>query len=165
MSDILEGLVCTGPLDHVASVVRASGTALRFRFVSVGPFTVVERVADRHQGFSPLLAPLAVSLSLSLGPVALFLYDSRVAYRAASLFAGGAVHQSFGLEDERWVPLTEDGEPMLNATPVSVSQLVPGEEYATVMNAIDLALQSLTGNQLQWSTVHSHLSSGHGCSS
>ena len=165
MSDILEGLVCTGLLDHVGSVVRASGTALRFRFVSVGPFTIAERIATRDDGFSPQLAPLAASLSLPLGPIALFHYDSRVAYRAAILFAGGAAQRSFGLVDERWVPLSEDGEPVLHTTPVSFSQIVPGEEYTTIANAIDLALQSLTGGQLQWSTVHSRLSSGHGPSS
>jgi hypothetical protein len=71
--------------------------------------------------------------------VAIAYYD-RVALRQASLYADGALKQTFGADDELWVPLAEDGYPVTTAEPLRVNQLAAGEEYETLYNAIDLAL-------------------------
>ncbi len=69
-------------------------------------------------------------------------YDDSAGHREACLASGGVVIRTFGTEDELWVPLDEDGEPIITAEPLKTSQLLPAEEYETIQNAIDLAFRA-----------------------
>jgi hypothetical protein len=71
-----------------------------------------------------------------------FAYNDQIGLREAVLFTDGRTVREFGAEDELWVPLGEDGKPAPNVLPLSIGQLVPGEEYETSHNAIDLAFMA-----------------------
>ncbi len=158
MSEIYEGYVTKASERHIREALVETGTLLRFRLSSIGPYAVADRVAGREVSFSPEVQSLAAILSTLLGSLVTYLYDSRVGNRAGSVFDAGVQKHSFDEADELWVPLAEDGEPMAEAAPLHLSELRDDEEYETSMNAIDLALEQVGVGELNWRTLHDHLS-------
>ncbi len=145
---------------ELSAAIEASGSDLLLSvFIAGGSFCVAEVQAARSETFRPReLHALAANLSSRFGAVVSFEFDSRVGYRAATHFANGEVVGTFGVADELWVELGEEGDPLEDSPQLLPSQLKEGVEYETAWNAIDLALRSLGGCGLRWSTLHAALS-------
>ena len=46
-------------------------------------------------------------------------YNDQVGYRSAKIYENGECVKEFDADDELWIPLSENGEPNLKASPVS----------------------------------------------
>jgi len=112
---------------------------------AIGAVSADLSVVSREDGtvrrrFSEHIDQLAVELSMELGKALVVRYDDRVGLRWAGLYEGGEAVREFGEDDELWVPLGEDGEPVVDGLQLKYSELDPDEEYATSVNAIEAGL-------------------------
>ena len=73
-------------------------------------------------------------------------YDSRVAYRHAILMRNGVVLEEFGADDELWVPIDDQGNPIREAQHVKTSDLDPAVEYETIADVFFLAVRKLNAS-------------------
>lgn len=85
---------------------------------------------------------LAAEVSKSCGKALLARFDSRAGSRSSAVFENGQLGQTFGEDDELYVPLDDKGDPVRNASPVRLTMLDPDQEYETIQNAIQLGLRA-----------------------
>lgn len=105
---------------------------------------------ENAREFSKDIFEIAVYLSTKLETVLLIRYDSRISYRSSTLYREGKKIKEFSEEDELFVPLDEDGEPLTDNQRLKQSDFLPDEEYETVMNAIQLGLESINIDPGKW---------------
>lgn len=153
MSEIFEGVVIRVPAKVVESVIANLNTDLEFGLFGLsGQLSILYRNDAREVAeFSNTTNWLAEKLSRPLAQTLLVRYDSRIGHRSSVLYVNGALKREFGMKDELFVPLNEDGEPILTAPRLRFTELNPEEEYETIENAIQLGLTELgDGN---WSDI------------
>ncbi len=164
MSEVFLGIVVRGIVPAVAEVLTddplnnilvATRFSDDFLIVWVKNPPAATRISDGE--FDRLSRELSRRFSSSL----YLNYDSRLGYRESQLYEKGDSRLGFGLDDELWVPLREDGELDRSAPPMKVSELQEDEEYGTIKNAIDFGFESFGGGS--WSGLKSFISQCHCC--
>lgn len=137
MSEVFEGIAYAGPHVSTLNVEQrnemvpyelAPGRHLLAALPARGPFS---KATDRH----------AALLSEQVGSTVLIRYDTRIGHRSAVIYRNAAVERSYGEKDEIYVELDKTGEPILAGKRFRVDELQPEDEYETISNAIQLALE------------------------
>ncbi len=94
---------------------------------------------------------LARKLSTNFSRGLLIDYNDQVGYRSAKIYENGECVKEFDADDELWIPLSENGEPNLKASPVRSSEFLEDEEYETVKDALDLGFEAFGAGS--WSAL------------
>ncbi len=144
MSEIFEGVVVPA-VGGRAPAPAGRPAPLELSIARLGPdaFVVYRSDARHAAAFTDRTEALAEGLSEVVGRALLVRYDSRIGHRSACVYEHGNRVRTFGEDDELFVPLDEEGEPILSADPVTRSEFEDGEEYETVRNAIEQGLDAL----------------------
>jgi hypothetical protein len=149
MSEMYEGVVIAAGADRVRGAFDALASPLTLRLTELA--RRLWRLARRrpHRPLAPEEVEAvgsALAAALAMPTLAVF-YDSQVGLREAVLFdAVGAAAGVFGAEDEWWVPLDEDGEPVTTARGFRAAELdAQGEdfEFETAVSALDAGLDAV----------------------
>jgi hypothetical protein len=145
MSEMYEGVVVIGDRNPVQRALAAVRSPLSLRLVPLGEQVFgVYRVAHRQEAFDvPGINDVAAQLSCSLRVALAVFYDNRCGTEKAMLFSQGREGRAFGPEDELWVPLDEEGEPVLEGPRLKPAELQPDQEYDCVRSAIAAGLEAL----------------------
>jgi hypothetical protein len=145
MSEILEAVACkAGPEDATVFLERERpDLSLALAELSNRGIMLYRHDSRAHARFDPYMDHLAKALSSSFQRSLVIRYDSRESFRASALYTNGALHKQYGREDEIFVPLDEEGEPVVDGPTHRYSELDPSGEYETSTNAIELGLQKL----------------------
>ena len=142
MSEIFEGAIVPAINGGPPAL---SGIAMRLAASSLGPdaFVLYRTDLRRDAAFTREIDGLAEHLSNVTGRALVLRYDSRLGHRSSRLYIDGRQIRAFGEDDELFVPLDDDGEPVLSARPVRRDEFEAGAEYETVRNAIQLGMDAL----------------------
>jgi hypothetical protein len=142
MSELFEAVLAIG---FTAEAIRAPVIPPQFLSLAL-PHGVQAFVRDLSSGRQLSIddtRQLATTISSFSDSALAVFYDNRVALRAAVHYSRGKLVREYDAQDELWVPLDEDGQPLLGGPPLLVGDLSPEEEYETVRNAIDVALSAV----------------------
>ncbi|MHB1558362.1 MAG: hypothetical protein ACYC61_12955 [Isosphaeraceae bacterium] len=147
MSELYEGVVFRSDESTARRVLASLSCPLRLRLVALdmgaGVFGI-HRVAGRAESFDQAAVErIAERVSTEAGEAIALFYDNRCGVRASVLYSGGRRAREFGDEDAWWVPLDEDGEPILDGPRFWESEWSPDEEYDCIFSPIDAALVSI----------------------
>jgi hypothetical protein len=142
VSERYEGVAFCASVGEATDVVGQVNTDLMLQQERLSARVAgVVRVAEAMASFEEAsVCAIAAAISELGRPAAALFYDNSCGYRRAVVYEGGRVRRELGEDDELWVPLSANGEPMRQATPLRLDQLRDGEEYECVRSAIDLAL-------------------------
>lgn len=152
MSEIYEGIVCKAEKEKIEEFLY-SRQIREFNLKKVdNEILLILLTKNDVRSFSPNSEMVAKSLSLGFQKSLLFQYDSRVGYRASELFIDGEIKNIFGVEDELYMILDDDGEPDKNRGIIHYSEMLENEEYETSKNAIDIGLEHISSN-LNWNVL------------
>ena len=143
MSEVFEGILLASPFNEVQQAIRTLSPSLSLQVETLDDLSIVSRndQVGRLQ-FSMEIEPVAADLSKIIGKALVVRYDSGIGHRTSELFINGNMEKAFGEDDEVWVLLGEDGEPLVDGERFKLEELDPDEEYETIENAIQLGLQS-----------------------
>jgi hypothetical protein len=158
MSEVYNCLVIPQPLHTVAAVYHEtaySDVPYEFERVNADVTLMYHQAPRDDYRFAEEMDEIAVGLSTRLGAVLVFEYDSRVGHRASRVYKDGELTATFGEADELWVPLDEQGYPILTADRLHTGELLNDVEYETVENAINLGLKTVGAGD--WSDLHDFL--------
>lgn len=144
MSEVFEGVLSSTDVATAGQKLAEISPKAPFATAPLGEnLTVTYRSGSRYGVPGAVkVEGLAAAMSMALGSVLQVKYDSRTGYRSAILWNGGQAIAEFGAEDELFVPLDEDGEPVASATLRPRADLKSDEEYETAKNAIELGLDA-----------------------
>jgi hypothetical protein len=144
MSEVFEGVLLASPFNEVQKAVRTLPSSLSLKVEKLDDLSVVSRndQVGRPQ-FSQEIEQVATGLSNILGKALVVRHDSRIGHRTSELFINGNMERAFDEDDEVWVLLDEDGEPLVDGKRFKLADLDPDQEYETIENAIELGIQSL----------------------
>lgn len=142
MSEIFEGVLVAAGIKELRYL---NEQALELSALSSGVSVVFRDDARSKLQFAEAIEDLARMLSAKYSRALVVRYDSRIGHRSSEVMDGGRCVASYGENDELFVPLDEDGEPLDDATPIRRENLLQGEEYETKVNAIQLGL-----NHVEW---------------
>jgi hypothetical protein len=146
MSEMYEGVVVAGNPEQVRQAFRTLASLLTLRLVClVDEVFGVWRVAERADPFSTLeVENVAAHLSAVLDSTALAVfYDNSCGVRAAVLYEHGQPSREFGQDDELWVLLDEEGEPLVEGSKFRPDELREDEEYTCLWSAMHAGLDVL----------------------
>ncbi len=145
MSEVFEGFLASVAPGHLKNVVDETGVVVPLAFASLEEGTAVCYRVDPRDAlvFSEAMDRIVSNVSKSIGRSLLVRYDSRTGHRSATLYDRGEVEGDFGPDDELFVPLDEEGDPVRAAVPLPRAALDPDEEYETHRNAIELGISAL----------------------
>jgi hypothetical protein len=147
MSEVFEGVISKVSAATARSAVEDIGIPLSLDVSELpGQLSVIYRSDPRQSSaFSSEMERLAREISKRFSLALLVRYDSRIGHRSSSLYVDGNLRKRFGQNDKLFVPLDEDGEPLTTGPRAKFTELVDGEEYETIQNAIELGLAELGG--------------------
>ena len=146
MSEMYEGVVVAGNPEQVRQALGALASSLPLRFVRLADEVFgVWRVAPRADLFNaPEMENVAAHLSAISHSVALVVfYDNRCGVRITVLYEHGQPARELGEDDELWVLLDEEGEPLVEGPKFRPDELQEDEEYDCVWSAIHAGLDAL----------------------
>jgi hypothetical protein len=144
MSEVFEGFLCMVPEETLRPMVQSITSTLGLTIEKLNEYTIVYRNDPRSQAiFTEEIDGVAAHVSRNVGKILVIRYDSRIGHRSARLFEDGMLQCSFGAEDEVWVPVDEEGLPFKDGPVYKETELLRGEEYETIQNAIELGIQEL----------------------
>jgi hypothetical protein len=145
MSSIFEAILSPAEPERLLQVLEPLEISLHLALSSLpGGLTAAVREDPRHEyAFTEDLDGIAEALSKTLGTSLVVRYDDRIGHRSSKLYRDGELIRSFGEDDEVYVLLDEDGEPIPEGERFSLQDLDPDEEYETIKNAIQLGLEGL----------------------
>jgi hypothetical protein len=103
----------------------------------------IHRVTTRRDFPEALIDEVAAQVSKSCSAALAIFYDNQVGMRYCHLFRAGVLNASFGEQDEVWVRLDDEGEPIMDGERFSVDQLRDDEEYDCIRTGIDAGLEAL----------------------
>jgi hypothetical protein len=153
MSEVFEGVLLTATFNEVEQAVKTLPSSLNPRLKRLGDVSVVYCDNQRNRRpFSPDIERIASDLSGNLGKALVVRYDSGVGHRSSKLFVNRNMEKAFCETDEVFVPLDEDGYPLLDGERFKLPDMDPDQEYETIENAIQLGLQSLGAGD--WKELH-----------
>ena len=158
MSYIFEGILCYASVDNLRRAVIDEGSALTLHLV-VSAFSTEVSVTNRNDSrdqadFTFKMDGVAEHLSITFGFALLVRYDDRIGHRSSAYIVDGRLQSSYGEEDEIWVLLDDNGEPLLSGPRFHTSELDPDPdvEYETIENAIQLGLKDFGAGD--WEILH-----------
>ncbi|BAY11360.1 hypothetical protein [Calothrix sp. NIES-2098] len=160
MSNVFEAIVCEIDFDRAKNLLATISSELTLEFIKINESLLViyQLEENRHRLiFSQQIEYLASQVSLEISAVLVMRYDSRIGHRSSILFKEGLPISSFDENDEIWVLLDEEGEPLIDGERFSINSMKDDEEYETICNAIDLGLQALGIEN--WHEVYSFITS------
>jgi len=144
MSEVFEGFLCMVPEETLRPMVQSITSTLSLTIEKLNEYTMVYRNDPRSQAiFTEEIDGVAAHVSRNVGKTLVIRYDSRIGHRSSRLFEDGMLQCSFGAEDEVWVPVDEEGLPVKDGPVYKETELLPGEEYETIQNAIELGIQEM----------------------
>ncbi len=145
MSEVFEGVVIPLRVGEPSTTIEGIVSDLPLTTMRVTPDAVVLFRTDPRvaAAFSPGIDELAAEASMAVGHALAVRYDSRIGHRSAVLFRDGQSVRRFGEDDELFVPLDDDGEPIRTASPLGLGELDSNLEYETISNAIQQGLDAL----------------------
>jgi hypothetical protein len=114
---------------------------------------------DSNRIFNEIFIEIAQKISTEFNKALLIKYDDRIGYRHSSLYVEGILTNEFGLENEIWVLIDEEGEPLLDKrfSSIQVENDDDDEnEYQTIYNSIELGLDGMGLNR-NWKEVFSSI--------
>lgn len=159
MSSIFEGILCPAEPSAVRKDLISTNTDLTLAVSAVpGDVTAVIRESLRSElRFSAEIDDLAANLSSVYGSSLVVRYDDRIGHRSSILYKEGKRARSFGEEDETYVLLDEEGEPLRDGARFKLAELTSDEEYETIENAIQAGLAEF--GKGDWESLHELLTS------
>ncbi len=153
MSEMYEGVVIPAGAARLRGAFDELRSPLTLRLAELAPDVCgVWRVARRHENFDPeVVEAVGAALSDGLGLCTLVVfYNNQVGLREAVLFDPAVTEaRVFGEEDEWWVPLDDEGEPITNGPRFRADQMEALEaqdedaEFDCVWSALDAGLDAL----------------------
>lgn len=153
MSEVFEGIVVNAGVvlpDSLSMPMAASEI--------VGGAIVLYRIDERAAAaFSPRVDELASFLSRGGGRCLVVRYDSRIGHRSSTLYVDGSLKEAFDERSELFVRLDDVGEPILTEPPITRGGFLPGEEYETAVNAIQLGLSAFGDGE--WNSLYKLMTS------
>jgi hypothetical protein len=155
MSTIFEGILCPAKPEQVQQALLDTEIPWNLALSDLpSDLTAVVREDPRSAlVFAEAFDGLAEFLSDRLGTSLVIRHDDRIGHRSSKLYRNGELVQAFGEDDELYVLLDEEGEPISDGERFSLRELDPDEEYETVKNAIQLGLDGL--GRGDWNSVFS----------
>lgn len=132
MSEIFEGVVTRGKV-----LMPLTGG---FDVRSLGEFSIV---GNTTRSFTNVVESIASVLSIQVGEAVLVRFDSRVGHRSSAVFINGEKIEEYGPEDELYVALDDEGDPVSDSELLRLSELQSDEEYETAVNAIERGLNRI----------------------
>jgi hypothetical protein len=144
MSEVFQGVVVNAALQTVEEHLLGHSMKGLMKVSSLKPgLTVIFLKSPRAPSVTDLdMERFAMELSSRFLISLLIDYDSRFSHRAATVYASGVLRHKFGENDEMFVPLDENGAPVLHARPRKIAEFLEGEEYETILNSIQLGFSS-----------------------
>ena len=145
MSEIFEGVLLSRPLAEVQETLRRDSLGLTLASEPLGSGSVVYRTGRRSEAqFTAEVDRLGMLLTREGGKALVVRYDSRVGHRSSKYIVDGTIVKDLGEEDEIFVLLDDDGEPIVDGRRFAFEELDdlgPDEEVETTQNAIQLGLK------------------------
>ncbi|MBH8575127.1 hypothetical protein I8752_19330 [Nostocaceae cyanobacterium CENA369] len=146
MSNVFEAIICPIDFTITENLLTKSSSELKLEVIKINDtLSVIYRIEEnRHKLiFSQQIEYLASKLSLEITAVLVVRYDSRIGHRSSIMFAEGLAIYSFDANDEIWVLLNEEGNPLIDGQKFSINSMNDDEEYETIYDAIQLGFQVL----------------------
>lgn len=145
MSESYEGVVFSSDESKAHRVFVALDSPLKLRLVRLAVEVFgIYRLATRSEVFEQLaVEQIAQRVSAEVGNAIALFYADSCGVRGAVAYRNGQRIREFGERDEWWVPLDQDGEPVIAGTRIRVYEMCPAEEYDCVFSTIDAALQAV----------------------
>jgi hypothetical protein len=114
---------------------------------------IVIYVSGQDRTFNENLIAVALKMSTETNKTLLVQYDDRLGYRYSCLYTKGVLTKEFTPEDEVWVLVNEEGNPLLDQhfLPAQVDE-DEDNEYQTLRNSVELGLDEL-GTSEKWSEI------------
>ena len=161
MSYTLEGVLCIAPFENIRDIDLQISSSLNLQVDKIDDcLSCIYRVENqRNWIFDSEMEYVASQISVILSKAILIRYDDRVGYRESTVFQEGYPIKSFNLNDEIWVMLDEDGQPIIDGKQFTIEQIADDDddEYETIYNAIQLGLDLLGIHKIVWKDVHSFI--------
>lgn len=145
MSEVFEGCVVPSPDGKAPSIPEHFVAELDLVTASIGPDALIIFRSDLRDvsAFTPRIDEVAAALSCDVDRALVVRYDSRIGHRSSSLYRDGRLVGEYGQDGELFVPLDDDGEPILSAAPVLRKDFHADLEYETIRNAIQQGLETI----------------------
>ncbi|OUL27871.1 hypothetical protein BV378_08955 [Nostoc sp. RF31YmG] len=146
MSNVFEAIICAIDFARANNLLATISSELTLEVVKINEtLSVIYRVEQNRPKliFDRQIEYLASQLSLEISAVLVARYDSRIGHRSSIVFKEGLPIYSFDENDEIWVLLNEEGNPLIDGENFSINSMKDDEEYETICNAIQLGLQAL----------------------
>lgn len=145
MSELYESVIVIADSETAHSAFRSLSSPLHLRLIRLSDrIYAANRVATREDRFDEAaINEVAAQLSKSCGHSLAVFYDNRCGVNDSNLFRNGSLVESFGEEDELWVPLDDNGYQLTDGERFTVDQLDEDEEYDCIQSGIDVGLATL----------------------
>lgn len=145
MSELFEAVITIADVDAAEKAFRTLVSPLNLRLIRLEErLYAVHRVAKRQERFDEVaMNDVAAQISNSCSAALAMFYDDRQGLNCCNLFRSGALVRSFDEEDELWVLLDDNGDPIVDGERFSNDQLDDDEEYDCIQSAIDAGLAAL----------------------
>lgn len=146
MSVIFEGiLINTVDLNQISTDLN--GKNFGVKNLDSKTFLVFE---ENTRQFSDEFENIAVYFSKKFNKVLLIRFDSRISYRYSAVYEDGIKTYEYDENDELFVLIDEDGEPIIDGLRFQQSEFEPDEEYETIINAIQLGFEKVNIDKQEW---------------
>lgn len=146
MGTVLEGILCACSRDEMKAVYNnISSPPLSLVVGEINSSLFIVFRASRY--FSQETDAIASYISTILNKALVIRYDDRVGHRTSALYENGRLVITFGENDEIWVMLDDDGNPIIDGskfTAVQVDAVIKSGdvEFETIRNSIELGLEA-----------------------
>ena len=131
--------------------------ALNASEIASGISVVYDNGYRQNDNFLSFAVRLSLYLSTQFDNALLVIYNDQTGQRISVHYIKGEENSRFTVDDEIFIPLDEQGEPVLSAKRLTLYELDEDEEYETVENAIELGLKKFGG--LEWSVLKTFITS------
>jgi hypothetical protein len=151
MGITVEAIVCPFSLKHTAVYISADAKIILRELDSTSCVLFLpDEESDSDHGLSEFVKFLSANMGKSL----LIQYNDHVGYRSSELYESGVPTASFGPDEEIWVEVNEDYQPLPQNGMFRVQQLDVNsdKEYVTYRNAIQLGLEKI-GVAISWENI------------
>ncbi|MBV6626708.1 MAG: hypothetical protein KI793_27855 [Rivularia sp. (in: Bacteria)] len=160
MSCIFEAILFKANFEQIKDNINQEiSTNLKLRLDKINDDFSCFHVVENSRIFSSEseIDCVASQISIICSQALLIRYEGRVAYRESTVFQEGYPIKKFDLDDEIWVMVDENGEPIINGKQFRVEQIEDDddEEYETIYNAIGLGIEYIGINKDIYKDVRS----------